>query len=154
MHVSRMLGPLVALAAFGSLGWVDDPIICGWVVTTSCPGCTASVPADSTCGCGHRDDGCDCVKQSGGIQFGIIVECETDAFNYFEDLQGFVISKVGTASCKRIKKCWKAGAQGVLDCATWDEQLQMCVSGVSCEWQEWTSTMQDKCSQGASCSIE
>ncbi len=74
---------------------------CGWVSYVSCPGCTPSVPADSTCACAVNQDDCDCVTQSGGIQNGTIVECNTGYFSYIEDWEGYRITKTGTEWCMR-----------------------------------------------------
>lgn len=48
--------------------------VCGIVMHMTCPGCTPSSPTDSTCFCGVNGQQCDCIKQSGGRQTGIILE--------------------------------------------------------------------------------
>lgn len=92
-------------------------IVCGWVVDISCPGCSPSVPSDSSCYCGPVDQECVCRKISGGMQTGSIITCNTGPWNYLSDNDGPPIAVVseGAPECYSVKRCMKAD-QSQLDC--------------------------------------
>jgi len=131
-----VLAGVGAVAATLSIAIAED-IGCGYVVNRSCPGCTASSPADSSCFCGPNIDECDCVKESGGIQSGEIVTCETGAFDWTPAEHGVTISVGPYALCMKIKKC-RAPGGGQHNCLTLDQGV--CVPpppGGNCSWVEW-----------------
>lgn len=110
-----------------------DPLICGWVVTGVCPGCSPSTPTDSTCACGINGEACDCVKQTGGVQNGTIITCNTGDFTYNASMNGFVLTQTDEVWCKRVQRCrWDNGPGHELACAQYSEGE--CTSINECEW--------------------
>lgn len=67
-----------------------DPVICGYVLSSYCPGCTPNDPGG--CGCGERQGSCACIKNDGNLQTGTLTECVTDDFTYNSDLNGYKIN--------------------------------------------------------------
>jgi len=127
------------------------PVTCGWVVTGTCPGCSASTPPDSTCACGVNQEGCDCVKAGGGIQNGQIVLCNSDNFSYNADWDGYVITEGENKWCKKVKKCrWKDETGGETDCG--DLLGGQCTNVHACSWRVVVTTEQKTYVQGSSCS--
>ena len=142
----RMTGARVLTTAVLTAGCAltvsgQQAAICGWVVTGRCPSCTPSTPGDSTCGCGSNAAGCDCVKQSGGVQNGIIVTCNTDAFTYNADPTGYRIGQGPKVWCSREKRCRHTNEDGgELNCAVPDPQTGSCAGGSQCTWMQTDQT--------------
>ena len=130
---------------------------CGYVQHVMCPGCVASTPPDSSCFCDINDDGCDCMKATGGIQNGTIIVCRTNDFSYNADPDGFRIIANTGEPCKDVKKCrWGEGNGETLGCAEYVDPLgpgdPYCDEINECEWKKTdSSTTAPVYSQGARC---
>jgi hypothetical protein len=114
------------------------PFDCGYIQTIYCPGCTGSVPSDSTCFCGLNGSACDCVKATGGIQSGRIVDCELGPFDYTPDPDAPTLAhdELG-AICLTVKKCQKASG-GALGCSTYFEGSCEMPPSSQCQWRKFS----------------
>ncbi|MBU0638454.1 MAG: hypothetical protein KKB50_06275 [Planctomycetes bacterium] len=137
----------VAIVFLPSSLLVRGDVYCGYVRAVLCPGCAASVPADSTCYCGVTGEGCHCVKQSGGVQNGTIVICYTETFEFNYDPDGPVVVLGPTRPCQEIKKCTKGVKLGALNCAVYDEGD--CYGPPEpCGWYVWIANLAQTYQQG------
>lgn len=105
MKMPTLMATLVTVLGAVRSATAQIPPACGYVVNRVCPGCTPSVPADSTCSCGAVDTECKCRKSSGGVQSGEIVTCETNDFGTVEHHPGYELNEGPARLCSSVKTC-------------------------------------------------
>jgi hypothetical protein len=78
----------------------------------------------------------------------MIITCNSDDFSYTSDKNGYVITEVDEAWCKRIQKCVYDEQGHQLGC---DNDPNQAGCQGSCAWAVMTESKQRTYSQGASC---